>query len=267
MFVSLREWLRSPHDRPLLLGPSLRDVYPDDLAVALRRSADAIIQVQRSIVEAGAELVVAPTAGTTAPALHATGQAYRAAAMTAAAVDLTRDGALAARRPALVLGEVPAVSGARARSEARTHVERLATSAVDGLLVLAEDTGATNAILDAAAAHRLPVLIEIECALAPELTVQGTSVIVVRGEDPDRIAEALRELRARLPSTPLGARIVAPQVTEELAQLAIAHAWETLTNSSLAMTLAVIGVAGGAALTALPALADLTRAPRASIPG
>ena len=260
VFASLREWLRSPHDRPLLLGPSLSEIYHDDLSVALRRAADAIVDLQRGVVEAGADLVVAPTAGTTAPALHATGQAYRAAALTAAAVDLTRDGALAARRPASVLGEVPARSGSRAKIEARTHVERLATSAVDGLLVLVDDTGAAQDILDAAASHRLPTLVEVDHALAPEIAQASASVIIVRGSDPELVAAAIGALRVRFPSTPLGARLLAP---DRDPQLAVAHAWAIFAELSLA----IIGIGGAKALDALPALADLSRAPRASIPG
>lgn len=260
VFASLREWLRSPHDRPLLLGPSLSEIYSGELSVALRRSADAIVDLQRGLVEAGADLVVAPTAGTTAPALHTTGQAYRAAALTAAAVDLTRDGALAGRRPASVLGEVPALSGSRAKLEARTHVERLVTSAVDGLLVVVSDTGAAHDIIDAASSHRLPTLIEVDHALAPEFALPAASVIIVRGSDPHRIAAALSELHARLPSTPLGARIVAP---ERDPQLAVAGAWSIFAGLSLA----VIGVGGAKALDALAALADLSRAPRESVPG
>ncbi len=260
-FASLREWLRSPRERPLLLGPSLEDVYPDDLAVALRRAADSIVGLQRSIVDAGAELVVAPTAGTTAPALHATGQAYRAAALTAAAVDLTRDGVLAAGRSAAVLGEMRALPGNRARLEARTHVERLATSAIDGVLVLADDEAATRDIVAAASEHHLPTLVDIDAARIAEIAAVSTaSAIVVRGDDPERIASAVEELRVRLPSTPLGARFIAPPHD---AQLAAARAWGVLADLSLA----IVGVSGNNALDALVALVDLARAPRASLPG
>lgn len=260
-FASLREWLRSPRERPLLLGPSLEDLYPDDLAVALRRAADSIVGLQRSVVDAGAELVVAPTAGTTAPALHATGQAYRAAALTAAAVDLSRDGVLAAGRSAAVIGEVRALAGNRARLEARTHVERLATSAIDAVLVLADDESATRELVAAAGEHHLPTLIDVDAARSSELDAStAASAIVVRGDDPERIAAAIEELRARLPSTPLGARFVAP--THD-AQLAVAAAWGVFAGLSLS----IVGVSGNNALDALVALVDLARAPRASLPG
>ncbi|MEO7097333.1 MAG: homocysteine S-methyltransferase family protein, partial [Polyangiales bacterium] len=165
--LPLRERLRGPatdRARPLLLGPSPLDVFEGGqgaLVEALRRAADAVIGVQRRIVDAGADLLVAPTAGTTAPALHQTGQAYRAAALTAAAVDLTRDAAFAARTHAGVLGEVVASSSARGRAEARTHVERLATSAIDGVLVWGDDPEGLLDVVRAAAAHGLPALMEI----------------------------------------------------------------------------------------------------------
>jgi hypothetical protein len=267
-FASLREWMRGPRERPLLLGPSLLDVYPvtapdEDasgaLANALRRSADAIVNLQRSVVDAGAELIVAPTAGTTAPALHATGQAYRAAALTAAAVDLTRDGVLAAGRSAAVIGEVPAHEGSRAKSEAITHIERLATSAIDGVLILAHDPHTAEEIVDRAVEHRLPALVEIDVERTRTLSsVPAGSTIVVRGSDVEKIVRAITELRQTFPMTPLGARFVAP---DRDPQLAIAQAWASFAGLSLA----VVGVAGHAALTALPALVDLSRAPRVSV--
>jgi len=268
-FASLREWMRGPRERPLLLGPSLLDVYPTSdhdedvagaLATALRRSADSIINLQRSVVDAGAELVVAPTAGTTAPALHATGQAYRAAALTAAAVDLSRDGVLAAGRPAAVIGEVPALEGSRARTEAFTHIERLATSAIDGVLILARDPQTTREVIERAAEHRLPMLIEIDADRAHTLptAMPAGSAIIVRGDDAETIASAIEGLRRASPTTPIGARFIAP---EHEAQLAIARAWASFAELSLA----VVGVAGHSALTALPALVDLSRAPRASV--
>jgi hypothetical protein len=267
-FASLREWMRGPRERPLLLGPSLLDVYPvtaaDEnasgaLANALRRSADAIVNLQRSVVDAGAELVIAPTAGTTAPALHATGQAYRAAALTAAAVDLTRDGVLAAGRSAAVIGEVPALEGARAKSEAITHIERLATSAIDGVLILAHDPDTTREVIDRAAEHRLPALIEIDHDRTSTLSsVPAGSTIVVRGDDPAKLVSAISDLRHASPTTPVGARFIAPDIDP---QLAIAHAWASFAELSLT----IVGVAGHAALTALPALVDLSRAPRVSV--
>jgi hypothetical protein len=267
-FASLREWLREPRERPLLLGPSLRDIYPvgpDDedaaaaLATALRRSADAIVNLQRSVVDAGAELIVAPTSGTTAPALHATGQAYRAAALTAAAVDLTRDGVLAAGRVAAIVGEVPALEGARARAEAFTHIERLATSAIDGLLVLAHDPQTTREVIDRATEHRLPALIEVDHdRLHLVSAVPRGSALVIRGDEPEKIVRAITEVRRTSPTTAVGARLIAPNVD---AQLAIAHAWASFAELSLSM----IGVAGSAALSALPALVDLSRAPRVSV--
>lgn len=266
---TLRDRLKSPRERPLLLGPSLREVVtPTEgdasatLAMALRRAADTIIALQRSVVDAGAELVVAPTAGTTAPALHATGQAYRAAALTAAAVDLTRDGVLASGRGAVVLGEVPGEPGARGRAEARAHVERLATSAIDGVLVDGADLDTTRAVAAAAAEHDLPVIVEIDAD--DEAQVRGVghvgpvSAIIVRGDDAESIGRAIEQVRARCPAAAVGARVMAPR---DDAQLAIAHAWSLLGT----MSLAIVGVGGSAALFALPALVELARASRVTV--
>ncbi len=285
---SLRERLRhlrvGAAQRPLLLGPPLTDVHMSrpDLASALRRAADAIVATQRAIVEAGADLVAAPTAGTTAPALHATGQAYRAAALTAAAVDLTRDAVFASGRDAAVVGEVLALAGQRARrgsEEARLHVERLATSAVDAILVMVEDVEIARDAVAAAIEHRLPVLVEVELArLAQTLgslmavTSGGAlpTAIVLRGDDAATLAEGVATARAVCPTQVfVGARFVpraqerGERSREEDAQLAVAEAWSLLAP----LGLAVLGLGGPAAMTALPALVDLVDAPRVSLPG
>lgn len=270
--ASLRAWLEAPRARPLLLGPSLREVFGPDgawgegeasLALALRRSADAIVDLQRAVVDAGVDIVVAPTAGTTAPALQATGQAYRAAALTAAAVDLTRDAVLAAGRPALVVGEVPALSGPRGRAEAHTHVERLLTSAIDGLLVLGDDLDSMREIVALAAEHRLPTVVEVAPAQVRGAAILGATVVVVRGEDAEALDRALDAARQVSPALPIGARMLAPAdaADREGAQLAIAAAWSVLGTRPLA----IVGVGGRAALGALPALADLSRVSRNSV--
>ena len=297
---SLRDRLRGGSTRPMLLGPSPVDVVdgvlgsgPSALVDALRRAADAVIALQRRILDAGAELVVAPTAETTAPALHQSGQAYRAAALTAAAVDLTRDAAFAARTQAAVIGEVVASGGARARAEARTHVERLATSAIDAVLVWGDDPEGLLDVARAAAAHGLPTLLQIAVASEggplgadPVATLDRTgvlgalagieaaapAVLVVTTAELELACATLTRLRTRHPRLSLGVRLAIDDghsnepnepAKQASAQLAAAAAWGALAPFGLS----VIGVRGPSSLVVLPVLADLVSAERASLPG
>jgi hypothetical protein len=274
MVTSLRERLsvasaaasasgRSPTSprAPLVLGPSLVDVLQDDgetLANALRRRADAVIAAQRAVAAAGAEIVLAPTTCTTAPALHATGQAYRAAALTAVAIDLSRDGVLAARSDAYVVGEVPAKASQRWESEARTHVERLASAAADGVLVRAESATTTRVVAETARVLGLPAIVEVEAGRLDELgsALDEAAGIVVRCAQVEEIAAALEA--ARRHSRLVGARVM---VSGENAQLVAAHAWGVMAS----LEVSFLAVGGSAALTTLPALVDLARAPRVTI--
>lgn len=265
--ASLRARLDAARARPLLVGPSLSDIVLDEgessLAFALRRAASSVVDRQRAIVDLGADLVLAPTSVTTAPALHATGQAYRAAALTAAAVDLTRDAVLAAGRPALVIGEVPTWAGVRGRTEAQTHVERLLTSAVDGLISLGDDLDTIRDVCVRGAEHRLPVIVEVSPAAALAAASVGATAVVIRDGDPAVLAGAVERVRAEAPGLPLGARLVVDCAPEERehAQLAVAHAWSLLGTASLSL----VGVGGRAALSALPAVVELSRASRTSL--
>jgi hypothetical protein len=247
---------------PIVLGPSLTDVLQDDgeaLANALRRRADVVIATQRAIATAGAEIVLAPTACTTAPALHATGQAYRAAALTAVAVDLSRDGVLAARSNAYVVGEVPAKSSARWENEARTHVERLAGAGADGVLAIVESARTARIVAETATSHGLPAIAEVDVARLNELASSFDGLfaaIVVRCDKVEEIAAALEKVRAHSPC--VGARVM---VSGENAQLVAAHAWGEMAS----LEVSFLAVGGSAALTTLPALVDLARAPRVTI--
>jgi len=263
--AALRERLRGAGPGPLLIGPGAADVFegePGDEADpssgvvrALRRAAHAIVEIQRQIVDAGADLVVAPTAATTAPSLHQSGQAYRAAALTAAAVDLTRDAVLASRRDSAVLGEIDAEGSQRSRAESRLHVERLATYEIDGILVRATDPTAGREVIDIAAGHGIPTLLEIDHTAAQKLVdASWSSLIIVRGPDGESIARALAVLSPRFPGLPFGARIVRNETDPKKVQEAIATAWATLA----ALGLSVVGVGGRAGISALHALRDMT---------
>ena len=292
----------------MLLGPSPLDIVdgagPIALVESLRRAADSVIALQRRIVDAGAELVVAPTAETTAPALHQSGQAYRAAALTAAAVDLTRDAAFAARTHAAVIGEVVATGGALARIDARTHVERLATSAIDAVLVWGDDPEGLLDVVRAAAAHGLPTLIQIALATeggprgddpiaaleragvlgalagveaaAPTIlvlttTAAATTTVGNATTELDLACAALARLRARHPRLSLGARLSIGTHThganDPEKQAATQLAAAAAWGALAAFGLSVLGVRGPTSLTVLPVLADLVSAERASLPG
>jgi hypothetical protein len=263
----LRERLRAVSNRPLVAGPAPADLFPDGpdgIVHALRRAAQDIVAAQREIVEAGADLVIAPTAQTTAPALHQSGQAYRAAALTAAAVDLTRDAVFASRASTSVIGEVEAAAGARARAESRVHVERLATSAIDGILVRVYDVEAATDIIRRASAHGLPTLVEVPTDLvdviAQELAAAAHAVLLIRGSDIAQIAAALERAHDKVPAVLLGARV---EVDGDggSAQLAAATAWGTFSS----MGLSVMGLCGRGSLAGLRALGDLATAERPSL--
>ena len=254
----MRERLRSQsakHARPLILGPDLASVvaHPEALVTALRHGADEIVAAQRSIVEAGAEVIVAPTSKTTAPALHQSGQAYRAAALTAAAVDLSRDAMFAARRKAFVVGEIDAEPSPKMRAEARTHVERLATSAVDGVLVRALDHDAAAEIARTANTHALVALVEVdaeEAERAASLLPAGTP-LVVRG-DVDACIAALERVRRIHRDFPLGMRLVppGPRADRDRVQTWITSAWSAIAPH----VPAIVGVDGPGAVDALQAI-------------
>ncbi|GAC1543732.1 MAG: hypothetical protein NVS3B10_31660 [Polyangiales bacterium] len=262
--------------RPLLLGPDVATQRPEGaapIAGALRHAAHELVATARAIVDAGAELVLAPTTHTTAPALHRPGQAYRAAALTATAVDLTRDAVFAARTAAAVLGAIDADAGGKARQESRTHVERLVTSAIDGVLLHARDLEATLDLLRTSAEHGVPALVELPpadarrfaAALSTLAASPAVAVLVVRSADVGLLRDALAPLRAQAEASEgrltLGARLVTAGDPVQ-AQREAAAAWQELA----ALGTCVLGVDGPASLAALRALAELVRGDRLSLP-
>ncbi|GAC1353254.1 MAG: hypothetical protein NVS3B20_20710 [Polyangiales bacterium] len=264
---------------PLLLGPSLDDVFVGERADeedptfgvvrALRRAAPSIVEVQRRVLEAGADIVIAPTASTTAPSLDESGQGFRAAALTGKAIDLSREAVLSCGTLASIFAEVNEIPGLRPRAEAFLHVERLANSAIDGILVkssLTIDEGETLAeIVRAAVDRAMPLIVEIDALHVPAFFAKPrgplrSSLVMVRGEDAAIVAQGLADVRLRFPSIPVGARILVSDDGAD-AQMAIAACWGLFST----LKLAVIGVSGHASLAALAALVDLVRAERASL--
>ncbi len=243
--------------RRSVLGPSPVDLFgggADALAVALRRCPEDLATLQRDLIRTGVDILLAPTGATTAPALHRTGQAYRAAALTAAAVEISRDAVAAT--PKLggpwVFGEVPALPGARDLEEALTHVERLVTSAIDGVWVDAIDSDTTRAVLRSAAAHRLPAVVEVDeerLELAEVLGQEPIALIVVRGAVPHALETALAALRVRFEHVPFGARLAPAATLAASDAAAIVQAWWALPHDGLV----ALGVGGAHAQTALGA--------------
>jgi hypothetical protein len=263
---ALLDRLRRRNGAPLVLGGSpleLLGAHPGEppaevLPRILRHSPERLVEVQRAIADAGADLLVAPTAGTSAAGLRTTGFAYRAAALTGAAVELTRDAALASRRRAALVGELDLLDGdARAGAEGRTHVERLAVANVDAVLILADDLGRAAAIAEIARASRIGAIVEIavealtgRAGAASAATACGC--VVVRGIDPEAIGAAIKRLRRECPEVRFGARLMA--TSDAIAtQLAAQAAWGVLAPLGLAL----LGAVGAQALAGQRALVEL----------
>jgi hypothetical protein len=259
----MRDRLRSKGaaERPLLVGPDVAPQLPHtELVMALRRGAEEIVAAQRSIVEAGADAIVAPTSKTTAPALHRSGQAYRAAALTAAAIDLSRDAIFATRGRAWVLGEIDAEGAHKLRAEARTHIERLATSAVDGVLVRAIDADAAAEIARTALAHALAVVVEVEAADAERVAslLPAGATLLVRG-DLESCTAAMDRVRRDHADLSLGVRLSPPS---HRVQTWTTSAWDVVAQHAPVL----VAFEGPGALDALRAVTTLhadARAPRA----
>lgn len=245
--------------RRSVLGPSPVDLFgggADALAVSLRRRPEDLATLQRDLVRTGVDILLAPTAATTASALHRTGQAYRAAALTAAAVEISRDAIGSPGAGPWVFGEVPALPGARDLEEALTHVERLVTSAIDGVWVDAIDSDTTRAVLRSAAAHRLPAVVELDeerldlaDVLGHATTPWPIAMIVVRGAVPHALESALSALRVRFEHVPFGARLTPAASLASSDAVAIVQAWWALPHDGLV----ALGVGGAHAQTALGA--------------
>lgn len=269
--LALLDRLRRRNGAPLVLGSSPLDLLaalPGELPEqvlprVLRHAPERLVEAQRAIAEAGADLLVAPTARTSAAGLRTTGFAYRAAALTGAAVELTRDAALASRRRAALVGEIELIDGdERTGAESPTHAERLAVANVDALLILAGDLQRAARLAEMAEASRIGALVEIGvealagAADATDATgaVASCGCVIVRGRDPDAIAAAIVRLRRECAEVRFGARLITDH-DAMAAQLAAQAAWGVLAPLGLAL----LGAVGAQALAGQRALVELTR--------
>jgi hypothetical protein len=265
---ALLDRLRRRSGAPLVLGSSPLDLLaaqPGELPAEilpriLRHAPERLVEAQRAIADAGADLLVAPTARTSAAGLRTTGFAYRAAALTGSAVELTRDAALASPRHAALIGEVEQLDDdARTAAESPTHIERLAVANVDAVLILAVDLAGAAALAALAQASRIGALVEIAAeAIAGSAGAVGalsaSACIIVRGNDPEALAAALVRLRRECSEVRLGARLITDD-DAVATRLAAQAAWAVLAPLGLAL----LGAVGPQALAGQRALAELTR--------
>lgn len=177
---SLASRTRPPGGGPLLFGVDPRAALGGELSSSERRAPgvlartrpDAVIRLHEAEIEAGADVLLALTADTTSRALHDLGMAFRAAAITGAAVDLAIDAADRADRSVAVgavLGGpwVSRLADDRLAEEVAVHAARLVTAGA-GMIVARAAPGASEAarwvIVQAACATGVPAyaLLELE---------------------------------------------------------------------------------------------------------
>jgi hypothetical protein len=262
------ERLRRARGAPLSLGPSASELLARELPLpeaeriphALRSAADLLIGVQRRAAEAGAELLFAPTAATSAAALRATGYAYRAAALTGTAVELTREAARAcATRGAAprVLGEI-VLDGpqGRATAEAPTHLERLALAGVDAIVIETSALADAAELLELAEAHAMPALVRVRGPVEGPVPRACAAVIVEAAAD--QIVGTVEHLRRTSGVRHFGALVSISADDDASAQLAALAAWGALASLDLDL-LGARGLAPGHALAAARALRELSR--------
>ena len=159
-----KTWLREQiqrRDRPgpvLLDGATgtelerrgLRSTLPLWSAHALVEAPQAVLQVHRAYVEAGAELLTANTFRTQARSLAGGGQGERAGELTRLAVELARQAAERAPHQVAVLGSAPPLEDcyrpervpeeAILRREHEAHAANLVAAGVDAILAETHNT-------------------------------------------------------------------------------------------------------------------------------
>jgi hypothetical protein len=202
------------------------------LANALRRQPASYVGALEQVASLGANVLLAPTRATTAHALYASGQAYRAAALSGDAVDLAREVASRRAEPCWVLGDVTvsAANTAPSVAELRLHAERLSNAGVDGVLVRVREDGRSFALAGALAAQlealQLPFIVEVDARAVAErglaeLATAPASAFLVAGD-----ADTVDRARSRLPENapPMGLRLCVPDDAPSVAS-AIEQDW------------------------------------------
>lgn len=259
------ERLRRARGAPMALGPSVRELLARELAVpedelvphALRAAPELVVGAQRRAAEAGADLLFAPTAATSASALRTTGYAYRAAALTGTAVELTREASLASRRGALapaVLGEI-VLDGphGRATTEAPTHLARLAVAGVDAIAIETTRDADPTELLAWTEEHALPTLVIVRGPL-PRALPRACAAILVEAAA-EQVVGTVEELRRSSDVRHFGALVRFGDEDDAAAQLSAQAAWGALA----ALDLDFLGARGPCARSAARALRELAR--------
>jgi methionine synthase I (cobalamin-dependent) len=153
---SLASRTRPPGGGPLLFGVDPLAALAAELSpserqapgVLARTRPDAVVRLHEAEIEAGADVLLALTADTTSRALHELGMAFRAAAITGAAVDLAADAADRAGRSVAVgavLGGPWAsrLAEDRLAEEVAVHAARLVTAGA-GMIVARAARGSSD---------------------------------------------------------------------------------------------------------------------------
>lgn len=221
--------------RPILLGAdplaSLGaqgvDVAVSDergaLGRLLRDAPTVVSDLYARELTAGVDVLTALTEGTTAPALGRVGMAFRAAALTRAAVELADNARKAAPRPVLLAGVLAlsrSLGEARRDEELELHAARLATAGCE--LILARSGGSA---LAHARATKLPawLIAEVDAsgrplggeplgALAQRAQDHGASALLVDASSVDAARSALDA--ASKTGLPLGVLLRASSAAE-----------------------------------------------------
>ena len=221
--------------RPLLLGgdvgASLRQLGASiagagALGRLARERPDAVEAHYAVELDAGVDILTTLTSDTTPRALAQVGMAYRAAAITAAAVDLALEAAERAARPVAVAGvlggdAVAPVDVATLVEEHATHAARLAAAGSDLILArgMASRTELMAAVI-AASNTQLPTWAVLEVDLRGE---------VLGGEPPTQVIHLLETSGA--------SAILFDVRTADAARLAVGRAREAGTQLPLGVLL------------------------------
>lgn len=157
-----------PLPRPLLLGPRVTDWLiargavsgTQEVASLLRGSPSWIEQASAAALEAGCDVVFAATDCTTPYALAESGNAFRAAALTARAVEIALQASALSAYPVAVAGiigaGVPPKDASHAFGEHVAHAERLALAGVHILVAEAPHLKSLREVVRASLPTRLP---------------------------------------------------------------------------------------------------------------
>lgn len=162
---------------PLLFGVDPRSalgVGGPQLSVLARTRPEVVLDLHAREVSAGADVVLALTADSTTRALHELGMAFRAAAVTGAAVELAARAAEETDRGVVVGGVLggdwaQTLCEGRLSEEMSAHAARLAAAGVG--VIVARGPG-----IVAACATGLPTYARVELGAAPDAgSIQDTA--------------------------------------------------------------------------------------------